>query len=111
MNNSILLAILLAGVISYLLRVIPLLIWRKLDLGNGRIIKVLDYASCCIMGEIIYSAGFGNASFQHLTHIKHDLINLVFILLSFYICCTSKSIMKSIVITLSIYAIVMFLTN
>lgn len=113
MNNTMFFAIIVASVVSYLLKIIPLLVGRKLNIGNNRLTTVLDYASCCIMGEIIYSAGFRNVTFQKLIagNLLLDSINIIFILLSFIICFKSGSIMKSIAITLPIYSIIIVLVN
>lgn len=107
MNNQVIYAILISSLLSYSMRIIPIFIGKKLDLGQGNIIKVFDYASCYIIGQIIYEVGFHNNTVIQLLHNFDRIyfINLFCIILSFLLCFFTKSIMKSLLSSLTLYAL------
>ncbi|WP_186645809.1 AzlD domain-containing protein [Fluviispira vulneris] len=110
MDNAILIAILAAAVVNYMFKIIPMFVVRNIDLKKNTIFKILDYASCCIIGEIIYSAAFKNASLKVLWDTKTllYLLNIIFIILSFYICIKTGSILKSVFISLSLFTLCLY---
>ncbi|WP_161597591.1 AzlD domain-containing protein [Fluviispira multicolorata] len=110
MHKEIFLAILAAAFINYMFKITPMILSRNIQIKSNNFIKILDYASCCIIGQIIYSAAFKNANFILLWESKNliHLINFIFILLSFYICLKTNSIMKSIFVSLTLFTFVIF---
>ncbi|BBH52417.1 AzlD domain-containing protein [Fluviispira sanaruensis] len=110
MDNAILIAILGAAIVNYLFKIIPMFVVRNLDIKKNTFFKILDYASCCIIGEIIYSAAFKNASLKVLwdTRTLLYLINIIFIFMSFYICIKTGSILKSVFISLSLFSLCLY---
>lgn len=111
MNNQVIYAILIASLLSYSMRVIPLFVGKKLAIKQGNIIKIFDYASCYIIGQIIYEVGFHNDTLIQLLHNfnKLYLINLGCIILSFFLCFFTKSIMKSLLVSLTLYAVLILI--
>jgi len=57
--------ILVAASVSYVLRFLPVLIFRKYKInGDGNVYVFLNYSACAVMGGIIYTIAFGDALFR-----------------------------------------------
>lgn len=111
MNNWTL--ILVAASVSYGLRFLPVLIFRKFKVsGDGNVYVFLSYAACAVMGGIIYSIAFGDALFQHwMGHFESDqVVKLMVIMLAFLIAAFSRSVIKSLVCCATLYAGILYLT-
>lgn len=110
MNNWTL--ILVAAAVSYCLRFLPVLIFRKLKVsGDGDVYVFLSYAACAVTGGIIYSIAFGNALFDSWAgHFESDqAVKMMVILLSFFVAAFTRSVIKSLIGCASIYAGVLYL--
>ncbi|MFY0728575.1 AzlD domain-containing protein [Pseudomonas sp. NFX15] len=104
--------ILVAAGVSYLLRFLPVLIFRKYKVnGDGNVYVFLSYSACAVMGGIIYSIAFAETLFQDWQgHFEGpQLIKLAVILLSFFIAAFTRSVIKSLIACASIYASALYL--
>jgi branched-subunit amino acid transport protein len=104
--------ILVAASVSYVLRFLPVLIFRKYKInGDGNVYVFLSYSACAVMGGIIYTIAFGEALFQDwLGHFEGGQpIKLIMILLSFFIAAFTRSVIKSLMCCASIYAGALYL--
>ncbi|MFN8769796.1 MAG: AzlD domain-containing protein [Neisseriaceae bacterium] len=97
--------IVLAGFVSLIMRIFPVLVLRGVNFNRYNIGEILDIASSCIIGQIIYTVAFKNKELLSLVNNISwiDCLNLVCIFLSFTICYVSRSVMKGIFISLIIY--------
>ncbi|NUU38620.1 AzlD domain-containing protein [Pseudomonas sp. C2B4] len=110
MNNWTL--ILVAAVVSYCLRFLPVLIFRRFKVsGDGDVYVFLSYAACAVTGGIIYSIAFGNTLFDSwIGHFESDqAVKLIVIALSFFVAAFTRSVIKSLICCASIYAGVLYL--
>ncbi|MDI2592087.1 AzlD domain-containing protein [Pseudomonas sp. 681] len=110
MNNWTL--ILVAASVSYCLRFLPVLIFRRFKVsGDGDIYVFLSYAACAVTGGIIYSIAFGDALFENwMGHFDiGQALKLLVIVLSFFIAAITRSVIKSLVCCASMYAAVLYL--
>lgn len=74
------LLILIASTVSWLLRALPLILLRNVDLDPHRpMVRFFNYAAAAVMGGIIYSAMFGDAYYNNLPghFIDHSAIQRV----------------------------------
>ncbi|MBV6824197.1 AzlD domain-containing protein [Pseudomonas sp. PD9R] len=104
--------ILVAASVSYCLRFLPVLIFRKYKInGDGNVYVFLSYAACAVMGGIIYSIAFGDALFLDWSGHFEDvqLMKLIVILLSFFVAAFTRSVIKSLVCCASIYGVALYL--
>jgi len=102
--------ILVSGGVSYLLRALPFLIFRKIDLSEGSdLSKFLNYAAYSVMGGIVYSALYGERFYEDWTgHLgSGEALKLLAVSMAFLIAVWSRSIIKTLLICLSGYALLL----
>ncbi|MEJ5061278.1 MULTISPECIES: AzlD domain-containing protein [unclassified Pseudomonas] len=103
--------ILVAASVSYFLRFLPVLVFRKYKIkGDGDLYVFLSYAACAVMGGIIYSIAFGDVMFQNwLGHFEGvQLVKLSIVFISFFVAAYTRSVIKSLVCCSSIYAVALY---
>ncbi|VVM48262.1 hypothetical protein PS645_00619 [Pseudomonas fluorescens] len=111
MNNWTL--ILVAASVSYGLRFLPVLIFRKFKVsGDGSVYVFLSYAACAVTGGIIYSIAFGDALFGHwMGHLEGDqIVKIIIIVLAFLVAAVSRSVIKSLFCCATLYGSILYLT-
>ena len=104
MSNWTLIAV--AAALSYALRFLPVLIFRRFKInGQGSFYQFLSYAACTVMGGIIYTIAFGDALFNHWSgHFESDrLVKLLIMVLAFTVAAWTRSVFKSLICCVSIY--------
>jgi len=86
-----------------------LLVFISSGVENRKLLRTLDYAVCFIVGEIIYSVAFDSQSIKDfiLNFNFLSVIKIFAIVLSFFICMRTNSILKSLIICLVIYIIIL----
>lgn len=105
MSNWTLIAV--AAALSYTLRFLPVLIFRRFKInGQGDFYQYLSYAACAVMGGIIYTIAFGDVHFNHWAgHFESDqLVKLVVIVLALSVAAWTRSVFKSLICCVSIYS-------
>lgn len=110
MNNWTL--ILVAASVSYCLRFLPVLIFRRFKInGDGGVYIFLSYAACAVTGGIIYTIAFGDFLFgDFMGHFEsRNAVKLIVVLLAFFIAAFTRSVMKSLICCALIYTGVLYL--
>ncbi|KAB0501218.1 AzlD domain-containing protein [Pseudomonas moorei] len=103
--------ILIAASVSYGLRFLPVLIFRRFKVsGEGSVYVFLNYAACAVTGGIIYSIAFGDVLFEDwLKHFEMaQLIKLMVIGLSFFVAAYTRSVIKSLLCCAVVYAVLLY---
>lgn len=105
------LVIFTASIISLCLRLLPVLLLRNVNFNRFHLSEILDLASSCIIGQIIFCVAFNNRNIFMLINKSSivDIIALACIILSFMICLYSKSIMKAVFCVLIVYSLTIIL--
>lgn len=108
---NIFLCTILACCVSLLLRIAPIVFLKNVNFNRYHFNDILDLASCCITGQIIYSIAFNNKGLTTLLHnfTLWDVLIIGVICLSFLVCLYTKSIMKAIFFVLIIYTLLITL--
>ena len=97
-----------AIIITSFLRISPLIITHHIDLDKfKRVIRFLEAASAAVIGAIIYSLAFENHGFITLfeSFSLLEFYKILVIILAFWGCIILKSPMKSFLISLLIFVI------
>ncbi|MCW8173886.1 AzlD domain-containing protein [Verminephrobacter aporrectodeae] len=104
-------AILVSGGVSWLLRVAPFLLLRRIKLDiSGPAVRFFNYASAIVMGGIIYGSLYGTRDDLFFGHIIfEDLLKLIVVFLSFVITLWSRKPNLALLICLPSYLLILSL--
>lgn len=100
--------ILVGAGMTYVLRALPLLLLRRMDiLENGKFSRFLNYAASSVMGGIIYSAMYGEKYYQDLLghFAPGELLKFFAVVLAFVIGISTHSVLKSLLFSISTYTV------
>ena len=106
---SLFLMIITAGIVSLGLRIAPVLFLRNLNFNKFNLNEILDLASSCIIGQIIYCVAFNNKDLVALysQFSMENALAFFAIICSFMVCYYTKSIMKAIFLVLFSYSLLL----
>lgn len=102
--------IILAVIISYILKIFPFIINIEKIINKYEYITIIfEYAICFIIGGIIYDVAFSNQTYFMLEKNFNIVyaIKISCLLLSFIVCKLTKSIIKSLLVSLIIFTILL----
>lgn len=105
------LIILTAAVTSYLLKLIPVIIFKRAELpDNSSVLKFFNYAAYAVIGGIIYITALGGMNRSGaLVFNAVNVFKLIIIFTAFFITCRSKNILINFCVCLLIYAVLFYL--
>ena len=102
-----------AAAASYLLRAVPLLIFRRLALApHSPVVRFLQHAASAVMGSVIYLALFGDSSFQApwtLIQSPGALLKLSVVLLAAGLALWRRSVFMPLLAGTALYAAALLL--
>jgi branched-subunit amino acid transport protein len=103
--------ILVGGAITYALRAFPMLVLRRIDLGeDSNLSKFFNYAAYSVMGGIISLALYGERLYQGIGgHFERgELLKLLAVSAAVFIAASTRSIIKALLVCVSGYAFLMW---
>lgn len=101
--------ILIPFIISYAFRVAPVFINLKIERHAG-FMRFVEYFSYITIGNIIYANAFGEVNiFTNAARL--DVLKVVFIFLSFFICSKIKNITYNFLICVSLFLVAVCLLS
>lgn len=100
--------VIIAGAVSYGLRVLPILAMRGFSIdANSRIGRFLNYAAASVMGGIVYTALFQHRYYQDLAaHFQGpQLLALATVAVTLAVSIATRSVLKTLSSCLAAYAL------
>jgi branched-subunit amino acid transport protein len=104
--------VIVAGAISYGLRVLPILAMRSFSIdAEGRLGRFLNYAAASVMGGIVYSALFQHRFYEDLlAHFQGpQLLAIATVAMTLVVSIATRSVLKTLTGCLAAYALLSWL--
>jgi branched-subunit amino acid transport protein len=107
------LIILIAGLISWVLRITPLFISKLSFSRHPTFLAALDYAACAAVGCMIYMAVFGQFTFSDFSLQNYILfaVNIGILLFAFSLSLYQRKPVITFIICFSLYALIILLIH
>lgn len=102
-----------AAAASYLMRSLPLVVFRRLTLSSeSPVVRLLQHAASAVMGSVIYLALFGESFFTRPVAHLHDadaLLKLAIVILAGGLASWLRSVFRPLMACTALYAAALLL--